>query len=307
MSVSDDSSVQAGNLFAVNGLVAVITGGGSGLGAYMARALALNGASKVYIIGRREEMLKKTASSVSTNNIIPLVGDVTSKSSLQSCADKVKAEAGFVDVLVCNSGISGPDTLYKDAKQETLPLEQIAANMWKPSQEEVTQTYAVNITGVQFTVAAFLPLLDAANKQRPSNSNPETLKPRPQIITTSSIGGFSRKALTNFSYGPSKAAVIHYTKQLMAALIPHDIRVNSIAPGLYLSEMTQGAFDKIGKTETHNVEGTWPKSEVPATRTGDEQDIAGIMLWLCSRAGAYLNGQIVVSDGGRLGVVPGSY
>ena len=97
------------------------------------------------------------------------------------------------------------------------------------------------------------------------------------------------------------------TKQLATALVPYDIRANVIAPGLYLSEMTQSMYNAQGKTESHNVEGQWDKSVVPATRTGDEQDMGGVVLWLCSRAGAYINGQVVVTDGGRLGVVPATY
>jgi len=85
MSCEDISRLQAGSLFSVNGLNIVITGGGSGLGAYMARALAVNGASKIFIIGRREEALTRTRSSLPehySNVVIPIIADVTSKSSL---------------------------------------------------------------------------------------------------------------------------------------------------------------------------------------------------------------------------------
>lgn len=71
--------------------------------------------------------------------------------------------------------------------------------------------------------------------------------------------------------------------------------------------MTQDMYKAQGKTETHNVEGTFGKDVVPATRTGDEEDMAGCILWLCSRAGAYINGNILVTDGGRLSVVPSAY
>lgn len=305
---ADLSQIQAGTLFSVNGLVAVITGGGSGLGAYMARALATNGASKVFIIGRREEALKRTAESVSTKSIIPVIGDVTDKSSLEACVEAVKKETDKVDVLVCNSGIGGPSVQTVDHQtQGPLPFDQLVSNLWKPSAEDVTSTYAVNLTGVHFTVAAFLPLLNAANQARPQPPSASNFRPRPQIITTSSIGGFNRVPLGNLSYGPSKAGVIHMTKQLSTLLVPYDIRANTIAPGLYFSEMTQGMYNAQGKGQNHNVEGNWPKSTVPATRTGDEEDMAGIILWLCSRAGAYINGQVVVTDGGRLGVVPNTY
>ncbi|KAK5456188.1 hypothetical protein LTS15_005507 [Exophiala xenobiotica] len=304
---ADIPKIEAGNLFNVNGLVAVITGGGSGLGRMMARALAANGASKVFIIGRREGSLKETADSVPGGNIIPLVGDVTSKESLQQCVDKVKAEVDSIDVLVANSGISGPSVPTVDSNRQPIGIEQLTKNMWNPEPDAVTSTYAVNITGIHFTVAAFLPLLDAANKKRPQPPTEDNFKPRPQIITTGSIGGYNRNPLGNLSYGPSKSAVIHMTKQLATLLIPYDIRANIIAPGLYFSEMTEGMYKAQGKVETHNVEGTFPKDVIPATRSGDDQDMAGVILWLCSRAGAYINGCTVVTDGGRLGVVPSSY
>jgi NAD(P)-dependent dehydrogenase (short-subunit alcohol dehydrogenase family) len=274
---SEIPKIDAASLFSVNGLVAVITGGGSGLGAMMARALAVNGASKVFIIGRREDSLKKVASSLpGIATIIPLVGDVTSKESLQSCISQVKSQSPHIDVLICNSGISGPSTPYVDDKQQPLPLEKLAENMFSPTPEAVTSTYAVNITGVHFTIAAFLPLLHEANLKRPSPPTEANFTPRPQIITTSSIGAY-------------------------------DIRANTIAPGLYLTEMTDSIYKKAGTTEMHNVEGTFGKETIPATRSGDERDMAGVVLWLCGRAGAYINGMVVVTDGGRLSVNPSSY
>ena len=171
----------------------------------MARALAANGALKVFVIGRREESLKETADSIPGGRIVPLVGDVTSKESLQQCVDKVKAEVDSIDVLVANSGISGPPVPTVDSNREPIGIEQLTKNMWNPDPTAVTSTYAVNITGVHFTVAAFLPLLDAANKKRPQPPTEDNFKPRPQIITTGSIGGYNRQPLGNLSYPASKA------------------------------------------------------------------------------------------------------
>jgi NAD(P)-dependent dehydrogenase (short-subunit alcohol dehydrogenase family) len=273
----------------------------------MARALAANGASKVFIIGRREASLKETADSVPGGNIIPVVGDVTSKASLQQCVDKVKAEIDSLDVLVANSGISGPSVPTLDSNRQPVGIEQLVKNMWAPEPEEVTSTYAVNVTGVHFTVAAFLPLLNEANKKRPQPPTEENFKPRPQIIITGSIAAYNRVPLGNLSYAPSKAATTMLAKQLATALVAYDIRANTIAPGLYYSEMTHSMYKAQGKVEVHNVEGTFGKETVPATRTGDEQDMAGVILWLCSRAGAYINGCVVVTDGGRLSVLPSTY
>ncbi|KAJ9651643.1 hypothetical protein H2198_009086 [Neophaeococcomyces mojaviensis] len=315
MSYTEDvSKLQAGNLFGTNGLNVIITGGGSGLGAYMARSLAVNGASKIFIIGRRKEALEKTKSSLPEQYnkvIIPLVCDVTSKSSLASLSKEITGthSTSAIDVLICNSGISGPSvaTVKPGSQQPLSSVAELSENMLKPDEQEITSTYHVNLTGIHLTVATFLPLLDAANKARPEPTSSTPFKPRPQIITTSSIGGLNRRPLGNLSYGPSKAGVIHLTKQLATTLVPYDIRANTIAPGLYLSEMTQNSMKSQGTLDTHNVEGTWGKDVIPATRSGDEEDMAGALLYLCSRAGGYVNGCVLVTDGGRLGVVPGSY
>lgn len=306
-SQTDVSSILAQNLFNVNGLNIVITGAGSGLGAYMARALSVNGASKVFVLGRREEALLRTQSSLPSENaktLIPITCDVTSKESLSAAYKSITEthKTTELDILICNSGTSGPDV-------NTTPstIAELSANMLAPTEDAITNTYHVNLTGIHLTVATFLPLLDAANKSRPAH-NPITSKPRPQIITTSSIGAFNRRPLANLSYGPSKAGVIHLTKQFATMLVPFDIRANTIAPGLYMSEMTQGylSANKLDQGN-HNIEGNIGKESIPATRGGDEQDMAGVVLWLCSRAGAFINGCVVVTDGGRLSVVPASY
>lgn len=167
----------------------------------MARALAVNGASKVFIIGRREDALKATASSVPGGNIIPVVGDVTSKTSLQECVERIKAEVDSLDVLVANSGITGPTVPTLDSNRQPVGIEQVAKNMWAPEPEDMNSTYAVNVTGVHFTVAAFLPLLNEANKKRPQPPTEENFRPRPQIITTGSIGAYNRRFLGSMSYG----------------------------------------------------------------------------------------------------------
>lgn len=94
------------DLFKVPSLVVVITGAGSGLGRMMAHALASNGAHKVYILGRREDKLVETAESY--NNIYPISADITNKASLKAAADPTKSEVGFINVLVVNSGNTGP-------------------------------------------------------------------------------------------------------------------------------------------------------------------------------------------------------
>lgn len=92
-------------------------------------------------------------------------------------------------------------------------------------------------------------------------------------------------------------------KQIATMFAPYQIRANVIAPGLYPSEMTSDIFAEIDGWE----EGSMPPEQIPAKRAGREEDMAGVVLFLCSKAGAYLDGNVVVSDGGRLGVVPSTY
>lgn len=234
------TSISAQNLFSVNGLVAVITGGGSGqfsphfiyyfnhskqyigIGLMMARALALNGAHKVYILGRRKEALEKVAASVPTNNIIPLVTDVTSKESLASAVSTITSEVGYINVLVANSGILGPGASTPITPASTIADFQKA---WGDvSFEDYNDTFRVNVVGVWFTAVAFLGLLDEGNKKG-------NVVQKSQVIVTSSIGGFNRMVPGGFAYGQSKAAATHLAKQMASNLVPFEIRSNVIAPG----------------------------------------------------------------------------
>ncbi|KAL8795411.1 MAG: hypothetical protein Q9195_002152 [Heterodermia aff. obscurata] len=101
------STLQIADLFNVDGLVAVITGGGTGIGRMMATALAENGAHKVYIIGRREEKLKEVAA-MFPSIIVPVVGDITSQADLKGMASRIQNDVGYINVLIANAGMTGP-------------------------------------------------------------------------------------------------------------------------------------------------------------------------------------------------------
>ncbi|KAE9380591.1 NAD(P)-binding protein [Stipitochalara longipes BDJ] len=282
------TSIQASNLFNVNGLVAVITGGGSGIGLMMARALALNGAHKVYIIGRRKEVLEKASKSVSTNNIIPLVGDVTSKDALSSIVSHITSEVGYINVLIANSGILGPQSAQKITSESTVADYQQAWGEW--NFEDFADTFKLNTVAVWFTIVAFLGLLDAGNKKG-------NVEQKSQVISTSSIGGFNRNVPGGFAYGQSKAATTHMMKQLATNLAPLGIRSNILAPGLFPSELAAGI---IG-------DGVFSRTVIPLERVGTEEDMAGCILFLTSKAGAYITGNVMLIDGGRLSMVPATY
>ena len=223
------SSLEAANLFNVKGLVAVITGGGSGIGLMMTKALALNGAHKVYIVGRRKEVLEAAAKESPHGNIIPIVGDVTSKDTLQSIASRIEKEVGYINVLIANSGIGGPINLSITPQTS---LEEYHSILWNQSFDEYTNTFAVNTSAVFFCIIAFLKLLDAGN-------NKGNVEQKSQVIATSSIGSFNRKAKAGYAYGESKAATTHLMKQMATNLAPYGIRSNVIAPGRTCSSHLQ--------------------------------------------------------------------
>ncbi|KAJ3539832.1 hypothetical protein NM208_g5325 [Fusarium decemcellulare] len=283
------SSIEINDLFNVNGLIAVVTGGGSGIGLMIAQALEANGAI-VYIIGRRREALDRAAGTAKHGNIRSIQADITKKADLERAVAELESAHGYVNVVVANAGIGGPSL---KALPPNPSLSEFRKHVWGWDSEALIEVFAVNTVGVLNTVFAFLELLDAGNKRG-------EFKQRSQVIATSSIGGFNRSPNLGYGYGGSKAAVTHIFKQLSTSLVPFNIRANVIVPGFYPSEMTTEVIE-------HRNTAGWPKSVVPEERPGDEQDIAGAILFLVSRAGAYINGNVLVTDGGRLAVVPSSY
>ncbi|CAG8958989.1 hypothetical protein HYFRA_00012148 [Hymenoscyphus fraxineus] len=291
------TSIEASNLFNVKGLIAVITGGGSGIGLMMARALALNGASKVYIIGRRAKVLEEASKSIATPGIIvPIVGDVTSQSTMESIVRKIQDEVGYINLLIANSGILGPGpaqppssfTSVSDFKNSFLGAGTEASG--QEGFERFVDTFRINTAAVWYTIVQFLELLDEGNK----NGN---VKQASQVIATGSIAAFLRKVGGGYAYGESKSAVMHMGKQLATGLAPFGIRANVLAPGLFPSDLAAGI---IG-------DGVFTRDQIPLERVGDEEDMAGVILFMASRAGAYCSGNVMTIDGGRMSVLPCSY
>jgi NAD(P)-dependent dehydrogenase (short-subunit alcohol dehydrogenase family) len=179
----------------------------------LTKALVENGAAKVYIAGRRQKVLEAAAASLGPN-VIPVVCDVTSKDSLKEAVAYIKADAGFLNLLVCNSGIGGPQV--KPPTEDTT-LEAWASQNLDVGFDEYVNTFAVNTASVWFTVMSVLPLLDEGNKKG-------NLQQASQVIVTSSVAAFNRKAPGGWAYGQSKAAATLAVKQLAVALPQWNIR-----------------------------------------------------------------------------------
>ncbi|KAK4077322.1 hypothetical protein Purlil1_12358 [Purpureocillium lilacinum] len=274
-------------LFDVEGKVALVTGG-SGIGLMIAQALAANGA-KVYICGRSKDKLDRaseTHGKDARGDIISLQGDITTKKDIASLYDEMKSREEYVSILVNNAGISG----------ETFPVtENKSAEDWKKSLfdnekatfEDWVDVYRTNVAATYFTTVAMLPLLQACTERHPGWSA--------TVINVTSISGLVKTSQHHFSYNASKAAAIHITRMLASdiAATGLKIRVNSIAPGVFPSEMTAGESDKAQKSklETEKYQG-----KVPANRPGNDDDMASAVLFTAGNQ--YLNGQTITVDGG---------
>ncbi|KJK74423.1 hypothetical protein H634G_10330 [Metarhizium anisopliae BRIP 53293] len=279
---SSSSPYNAASLFGVKDLVAVVTGGGSGLGAITTHALVANGAKAVYILGRREEALLTTKKNASNPDVVhTIVCDVTSKDSLAAAANLVREETGYINVLYANSGVIKAATAPYDASDDIKSLQQ---KLWKPDMEDFTTTLHVNVTGAFYTAIAFLGLLDEGNKR----------------------ATFLAQALRWLFLQRKQSSHYSANQQLSSTLAQYKIRVNAIAPGFFPSEMTQDM--SYMKTEKDpREEGALHSSVVPLERVGSEEDFAGVALFLASKAGGYVDGAIILADGGRISLLPSSY
>lgn len=221
------SKYSAGEINSVSGLVAVVTGGGTGVGLMLARALEANGA-KVYITGRRLEKLEEAAKLAEhPGMIIPVQGSTTSHDDLQGVVDHITNETGYIDLLVNNAGMttfdSSPNARPMPNAQSS--ISEVRDYFFNHRPQQVwTDTLETNVSAVFTTSMAFLELLDKGNQRRAKDA------PTSQIISIGSVGGLNRFT-TSFIYNASKAAVHHMMKNLGTFLVPFDIRTNVIAPG----------------------------------------------------------------------------
>jgi len=282
--MSNNDQFQLGEVFNVKGKVALVTGGGSGIGLMITQALAVNGA-KVYIVGRTEEKLDRVVETHGKNiagQIIPIVGDVSKKEGVEKLVKEIESREDCLCILVNNAGIA-PDKTTPDGKD----AEDLKKNLFGPtSVEEWTDVYATNVVGPFLMSTAFLPLLQKASEKIHGYSG--------TIINISSISGMVKISQGHFSYNASKGAVIHLNRMLSSeiAKVGLKIRVNAIAPGVFPSEMTTQESGDNQKSEMPKEK----KESLPASRPGHDRDMAAAILFAASCQ--YLNGQNIAVDGG---------
>ncbi|KAB8223079.1 hypothetical protein BDV33DRAFT_167856 [Aspergillus novoparasiticus] len=275
------------NLFNVKGKVALITGGGSGIGLMATQALAVNGA-KVYITGRTGEKLDRVAELYNKNiqgEIIPITSDITDKSSVDKLVQEISSREKYLSILINNAGISSSTQTTEKEDPKELRKELFESSALDP--KEWDDVYRTNVTQLFMTTTAFLPLLQKGSEQEKGWSS--------TVINISSISGIVKVSQHHFAYNASKAAAIHLTKMLAHEIASSGlrIRVNNIAPGVFPSEMTAGESDEKQKSELAKEK---YEGKVPAARPGKDEDMANAVLF--STTNQYLNGQTIVVDGG---------
>ena len=260
------------NLFSIEGKVALVTGGSRGIGEMIAAGFLANGA-KVYISSRKADVCDATAKRLANEyggECVSLPANLAELDGVDALVAEIGAQETGLDILINNAGVSWG-----------APLDEFPENGW----DKVMDT---NVKGVFFLTQRLLPLLQArATAEDPS-----------RVVNIGSIDGIKTPAFDNFSYGPSKAAVHALTRQLAAHLVRRNVIVNAIAPGPFPTWMLSTGVGTGG-----DVEGTdWGLvgRGNPRGRVGSPEDIAGLAIFLCSRAGAYTVGEVITCDGGSV-------
>jgi len=279
----------ANALFNVSDYVCLITGGGSGIGLMAAQALSANGA-KVYITGRRGEVLENAAKTHSPTGgkgeiIAASTCDVTKKEDLDKLYKEISAKEKYLTLLITASGISGTK-----AQPDETDAVKLKKTLWEAETFEAWgETYATDVSAVYFTTVAFLPLLQAASKAKGHMVG--------NSIVISSMSGQIRHAQGHFSYNAAKAATIGITKLMSGEFSKAGIRINSIAPGYFPSEMTAKESDEDQKSHLPD-EKILEKGHVPQARAGSDTEMGSAVLFLATNA--YVQGLILNVDGGVL-------
>ncbi|KAK5947559.1 hypothetical protein PMZ80_001712 [Knufia obscura] len=290
--MADTTKFHIANLFSLKDYVCLVTGGGTGIGLMAAQALSANGA-KVYITGRRGEVLQKAADTHHPDKhdadihgeIIPITTtDVRSKDDLQKLIKEIESKESYLSLVVAAAGVPGP----KEPSPDTNDAKELKDKLWdSEGPEDWNETFNVDVTSVYFTTLATMPLLQAAPKDHFSS-----------VIVISSMSGIMKNSQSHFAYNSAKAATVHLSKMMSSEFSRFGVRVNSIAPGYFPSEMTMKQSDDRNKAEMPDEKVKDKGHETPAGRAGRDEEMGMAVIFLAKCA--YVNGQILAVDGGVL-------
>jgi NAD(P)-dependent dehydrogenase (short-subunit alcohol dehydrogenase family) len=247
-------------LFSVRDKVALVTGGSRGIGFMIATGLVAAGA-RVYVASRKTADVDEAARKLSAHgSCLALPGDLSTQTDTRALAEALAAREPALHVLVNNAGANWG-----------APLAEYPESGWD-------KVMALNVKAVFDLTRFLLPQLQKAA----APGDPA------RVINVGSIDGLHVPLLETYAYSASKAAVHHLTRVLARKLAP-TITVNAIAPGPFESKMM---------AETLRRFGDGIRASCPMGRIGEPEDMAGIALYLASRAGAYVTGAVIPVDGG---------
>ena len=257
-------SLKSQDLFNVSNKVVVVTGGSRGIGEMITSGFLAN-KSKVYITARKEEALVKKAEELSQKydcECIPVSGDISNTEGIDALVKFLNdAEQGGIDYLINNAGAAW------GANYDDFP-----ESGWD-------KVIDLNLKTPFFLTQKLTPLLE----KKGTSEDPS------RVVNIASIDGLHVPLMETYSYTASKSGIIHLTKHLAKTLVSRNIIVNAIAPGPFDSHM-------LGKAV--NFDYSFIAESVPRKRIGSPEDIAGLCMYLCSRAGAYTIGETITCDGG---------
>jgi NAD(P)-dependent dehydrogenase (short-subunit alcohol dehydrogenase family) len=249
------------NLFDLSGKTAVVTGGSRGIGLMIARGL-LDAGARVYISSRKAEACAAAQQELSQYGTIAAIpADLSAEPECLRLASEVSQRERALHVLINNAGATWG-----------APIEEFPAAAWD-------KVVDLDLKAPFFLTRAFLPLLEAGGTQ----DDPA------RVINIGSIDGLRVPPFPTYAYSASKAGLHHLTRVLARELGPRRITVNAVAPGPFESKMMAATLKSFGDAIA---------DAAPLRRIGRPDDMAGVAIYLSSRAGAYVTGAVIPVDGG---------
>lgn len=249
------------DLFSITGKVALVTGGSRGIGLMIARGFVENGA-KVYISSRKKEVCDQVAAELSKHGeCLSLPADLSTEAECQRVADELARRESALHILVNNAGANWG-----------APLKDYPDSAWD-------KVLALNVKSIFHLTRFLVPMLEKG--ARPGDPA--------RVINIGSIDGLRAPILETYAYSSSKAAVHHLTRVLAMRLAGQNITVNAVAPGPFESKMMAETLDNFRDAIVGSC---------PLGRIGEPEDMAGVAIYLASRAGAYVTGTVIPVDGG---------
>ncbi len=252
------------NLFDLTGKVAIVTGASSGLGASAAKAYAEYGAD-VALLARRKERIDELAAEITATGrrALAVPCDVGDIASVEAAVETVMKTFGKIDILLNNAGVATRGT-----------VENLAPEEWDKAMD-------INVKGIYLMCKYVVPHMREQKYGKIVN-----------IASVNAIIADKGADLARHVYNTSKAAVRGLTMGMAASYMEDNITVNSIGPGLFETEMTEGTLFK------HDAFMQMYNHQCPASRPARKDELNGTILYLSSDASSYVTSQHIIVDGG---------